>query len=303
MSDESNLPTVPASGLGGGVSITNMSGGFLPAPATLKDAVDFAQLMAKAGSMVGKSFRGNPGACLAIYMQAGRLGMDPFALSLKAYEVNGSIAYEGQAIMAIIYASGALKGRLKFTIEGDGDDRVIHVYGRMKDDPDEKPYKSPPLKVLRDGGRSPLWAKDPEQQMRYYGARAWARAHCPDVIMGVYSVDEMEDAAMINVTDATKDNAASRLTSNLNQFEQDRKAKALADPADAELKADAFEGVADYSEFIEIATRRETIEDAEERAYACSWCDDDETKELVRDNADQRIAALEEASEPVREEA
>lgn len=42
---------------------------------------------------------------------------------------------------------------------------------------------------------SPLWKTDPKQQLAYLGIKKWARLYCPDVIMGVYTVDEVEEFA------------------------------------------------------------------------------------------------------------
>jgi hypothetical protein len=40
---------------------------------------------------------------------------------------------------------------------------------------------------------STLWADDPKQQLAYLGVKRWARLYTPDVILGVYSVDELEE--------------------------------------------------------------------------------------------------------------
>lgn len=40
---------------------------------------------------------------------------------------------------------------------------------------------------------STLWADDPKQQLAYLSVKRWARLYTPDVIMGVYSVDELEE--------------------------------------------------------------------------------------------------------------
>ena len=50
-------------------------------PDTPDAVANFAQMMCKAGPMIGAPFRGNPGACLAITYQATRWHVDPFALS------------------------------------------------------------------------------------------------------------------------------------------------------------------------------------------------------------------------------
>ncbi|HAU6479257.1 TPA: recombinase RecT, partial [Citrobacter freundii] len=40
---------------------------------------------------------------------------------------------------------------------------------------------------------STLWASDPRQQLAYLAVKRWARLYCPDVILGVYSADEVEE--------------------------------------------------------------------------------------------------------------
>ncbi|WP_158586583.1 recombinase RecT [Henriciella mobilis] len=267
------------------LALSNMGGGFLPAPATVREAIEFAQCMAKAGPLVGAAFRGQPGACLAIYMQAGRLGMDPFALSTKAYLVNGNIAYEAQAVAAMVYSSPVLVGRLRFEYRGEGDDRMIIVTGRIKDDPVPAVYESPPLRVMREGGKSPLWKKDPDQQMAYYGTRAWARRHTPDVLMGVYSVDEAEEIGMRNVT--PQDGAGDRLKMNLAKFEEDRnagrKGLTMPDPEkvqDGEVEEpiepepDAYADFDDIEAALVGAQTEIEVSAIREAALACSWLDD-----------------------------
>ncbi|MGB6229744.1 MAG: recombinase RecT [Litorimonas sp.] len=238
MTDQSIIakdPTapVPASKLDLSLPVGNIGGGFLPQPKTAQDLMEMAQLMAKAGPMVGAPFRREPGACMAIIVQAGRLGMDPFALSSKAYLVNGSIAFEAQAIMAMVYASPAVDGRLAFEFSGEGDQTRVKVTGRVVGTLAPCTYESETLAVMKKGGNSPLWQKDPRQQMTYYAARAWARRHVPDVLMGVYSVDEMEGATARDVTPDRSD-AGQRLQANLAKFEEDR---AIASEAVEEVEA------------------------------------------------------------------
>ncbi|ECW8494374.1 recombinase RecT, partial [Salmonella enterica] len=40
---------------------------------------------------------------------------------------------------------------------------------------------------------SPLWVSNPKQQIAYLGVKYWARLYCPEVILGVYSPDEIEE--------------------------------------------------------------------------------------------------------------
>lgn len=45
----------------------------------------------------------------------------------------------------------------------------------------------------QDTRNSTLWADDPRQQLAYLAVKRWARLFCPDVILGVYTPDELDD--------------------------------------------------------------------------------------------------------------
>ncbi|ENE8833853.1 recombinase RecT, partial [Escherichia coli] len=40
---------------------------------------------------------------------------------------------------------------------------------------------------------STLWADDPRQQLAYLALKRWARLYCPEVILGVYTRDELDE--------------------------------------------------------------------------------------------------------------
>src|SRR4029077_15110442 len=63
----------------------------------------------------------------------------------------------------------------------------------------EREYKSPRIADIQPKN-SPLWKSDPGQQLAYYCLRAFARRWCPETILGIHDVDELRDAAMIDVT-------------------------------------------------------------------------------------------------------
>ncbi|KWT64776.1 Ribosomal protein S1 [Comamonas testosteroni] len=49
---------------------------------------------------------------------------------------------------------------------------------------------------------STLWADDPKQQLAYLAQKRWARLFAPDVILGVYSADELQEPQEIHMGDA-----------------------------------------------------------------------------------------------------
>ncbi len=160
---------------------------------SLAEVMDFGQLMAKAGPMVGKPFREKPGACVAIAMQAFRLGADPFAMSQKAFVVGETIGYEAQLIAAIINMHAPLKTRPKYKFEGDGAKRRCIVTATMRGEKEPCVYESPEIGKITPKN-SPLWKTDEDQQLGYYSIRGWGRRYTPEIILGMYTAEELADA-------------------------------------------------------------------------------------------------------------
>lgn len=157
-------------------------------PSSMGEAMEVAKLMA-AGNFVPGHLRNRPGDCLAVVMQAARWAMDPFAVGNKTYFVNDRMAYEAQLVNAVVNSSNLLEGRLKVEWKGSGNDLECFVSGKVKGDPDIK-VRHVRINTITTRN-SPLWKQDPEQQIAYYTTRAWARLHTPEVLLGVYTPDEV----------------------------------------------------------------------------------------------------------------
>ena len=170
------------------VSISTTSTGSGLSPQTLGEVVRFAEVMARGQVAIPKHLRDNPGACMAVTMQAMTWQMDPFAVANKSYAVNDRLAYEAQLIAAVVNTRSGIKGRLKYKFEGEGPNLRCTVTGIL--DGEEFVYQSPPISSITTKN-SPLWKSDPEQQLGYMSARSWARRHTPEVILGVYDRDEV----------------------------------------------------------------------------------------------------------------
>ena len=216
------------------IAISSRSGGGSSfAPTTMGEAMEFAKIMSVAGPMVGKSFRGNPGACLGISMQAWRWGMDPFAVSQKAYTTgngdNGIIGYEAQLVSAVINTCAPIEGRPSFAYEGDGDNLVCTVTVKLRDDPEPKTLVSPPFGQITPKN-SPLWKSNPRQQLAYHTIRNWARLYVPEIIMGVYDTDEAEEIARAERAKDVTPKAERRAEAMLDKF-----TAAVQTPAEPDL--------------------------------------------------------------------
>lgn len=180
-----------------------------------------ASMMASGKTTVPQHLRGNLADCFAICLQAIQWGMNPFPVAQKTHLVNGTLGYEAQLVNAVVVNSGAIKGRFDYEFFGPWE-RVIGKFKVIRKEKDGKPveYRVPDWTFADESGcgvkviahlssgqarevtlllqqartrNSTLWADDPKQQLAYLGVKRWARLYTPDVILGVYSVDELEE--------------------------------------------------------------------------------------------------------------
>lgn len=160
--------------------------------------MEVAKLMAVSRTGVRKHLRDNPGACMAVAMQAFEWGINPFSAANKSYEVNDQIAWESQLLHAVFLRRAPIADRPACTYVGEGAARkcllqVTTLTGQVIS------YESPAFGTIKPKN-SPLWTSDPDQQLFYYAIRAMCRRHFPDVLLGVYAEDELEALPERNAT-------------------------------------------------------------------------------------------------------
>lgn len=187
---------------------------------SLEKMMTLADVMATGRATVPKHFYGNPADCLAVIMQAMQWQMNPFGVAQKTHLVNGVLGYEAQLVNAVIISCAPVLDRLHYEWYGDWG-KVIGKFVIKTGDKGE--YRQPGWKLADEEGlgvrvwatfrgeteprtlelllaqartrNSTLWADDPRQQLAYLATKRWSRLFCPDVILGVYSNDELEDFA------------------------------------------------------------------------------------------------------------
>ena len=189
MADNRELVVEPGSaGRGGAIAFSGARGALVFEK--FGEMVDFSIYMSKSDKAVPAFLRGNAGACMAITVQASEWGFSPFSVARMAYVVNDQIAYMSQLIHSVVEKRANLKQRLRATYSGEGLDRQITISGHFVGEVDPLEYTSPKIRDIKVKN-SPLWTSDPDQQLFYFGSRAWARRYCPDVLLGVYAEDEL----------------------------------------------------------------------------------------------------------------
>lgn len=184
--------------------------------ANMERLIRFAEIMASGRVTVPPEMR-NVGDCMAVAMQAAMWGMNAFSVMQKAHVISGKLGYEAQLVNAVINRSGVAKDRMHFEWFGPWE-KVLGKFAVRKGDKGE--YRVPnwtpqdeegcgvkawatlkgedeprELVLLLTQARtrnSTLWADDPRQQLAYLAQKRWCRLYAPDVLLGVYTPDELE---------------------------------------------------------------------------------------------------------------
>lgn len=169
-------------------AITTFSANAL-VPADMRSAMDLAGMMAK-GNLVPQHLQQNPGNCLMVIEQAMRWGMSPFAVAQETSVIQGKLMNSGKLVAAAINSSGVLASRLRETFHGEGADRAITLTGTLRG---ETEPRSITVRLADARTSNQMWTKQPDQQLVYFATRAWARRHVPEVMLGVYSPEDMDE--------------------------------------------------------------------------------------------------------------
>ena len=209
-------------------------------PVVMQEVYKFAEVMASGSATVPKHLHGNVADCMALTMQAMQWGMFPFAVAQKTHLINGVLGYEAQLVSAVVNSSGVVQDRFHFDWFGPWEN-VIGKFEIRKGDKGE--YRVPGWKLAEEAGcgvrvwatltgeseprvlelllaqartrNSTLWADDPKQQLAYLAQKRWARLYAPDVILGVYTRDELEDAPEREINAAPQSTSPAPVKSSL----------------------------------------------------------------------------------------
>lgn len=177
-------------------------------PQTMDQAARLAEMMSK-GKLVPSHLQASPGDCLMVIEQAVRWGMSPFAVAQSTSVISGKLMFEGKLVAAALHTSGVLATRLDYQYSGTGNDRQLVVSALLVG---EKEPRTVTVKLADAKTNNGMWTKQPDQQLAYHGARVWARRYAPEVMLGVYSPEEMESPPQPAYSGVTIDAQAETVT-------------------------------------------------------------------------------------------
>lgn len=149
-------------------------------------------------TVVPRAYQGNVGNCMIAIEMASRINTSPMMVMQNLYIVNGNPAWSSQWIIAMINSSKRYKTELQFEFGHDQTDGGLSCKAWAEDYSGHK-VEGPKItmKMAQDEGWSTKsgskWKTMPEVMIRYRAASFFGRMNCPDMIMGIYSQEEVID--------------------------------------------------------------------------------------------------------------
>jgi hypothetical protein len=186
-------------------------------PEVFQNIMPVAQIMSQSGNAVPAWLRNNAGGCFSICIYAAQWQMNPFGLASDSFCVEGgTVSFGAKSTHAIV--EKVCGDSFMHEFHGDWDKILGNVVERtsakgtkyfapgwekfgavedglavtvwLKSDPARKLTLKMKQCIVRN---STNWASNPQLQLFYQACKVWARMYKPGAMMGVYSVDEMQD--------------------------------------------------------------------------------------------------------------
>lgn len=166
-----------------------------------------ASRLLASSSLVPDHYKGKEANAFVALSLARRLDLDVFMVMQKTYVVGGRIGFEAQFSIAMVNSRGPFTGPIEWRFEGAGDQKKCFAYATHRKTgkvceaecsiqmaKDEGWYE----KRTRDGREmTSKWKTMPDMMLRYRSAAFLARLYCPEVLMGLSTVDELHDMPVI----------------------------------------------------------------------------------------------------------
>lgn len=149
-------------------------------------------------TIIPKQFQRNVGNCMIAVEMAARLNMSPMMVMQNLYIVNGNPAWSSQWIIAMINKSGRYTTELQFEFGHDDADGGLSCLA-WAPDKNGRRVEGPKITMKMAqaegwlGKTGSKWKTMPEVMIRYRAASFFGRANCPDLLMGIYSQEEVID--------------------------------------------------------------------------------------------------------------
>ena len=163
----------------------------------LKSAYRAAQYLAQSDLVPEQTYKGKPQNCLIALDIANRMQLSPLLVMSNLFIVRGKPGWSGQFCVAAINGCGRFYSIEYIQTPENGG--TCFVRAKRKGTDEEVVGAKVSLQMAKDEGwlnkSGSKWATMPELMLQYRAAAFFARAFCPDVLLGLQTADEIRDVS------------------------------------------------------------------------------------------------------------
>ena len=175
--------------------VANLESGIYSSSDTFQLAYQMAKGLSES-TLVPMQFQKNPANCLIALEQANRLNISPLVCMQNLYVVSGRPSFSSSFIIGLINSSGKYDMELQFDEEEkDGKPYACTCWTELNG------RKVSGIRITMDMADKEGWSKQngskwltiPQVMLRYRAASFFARMNCPELSIGLYSKEELDD--------------------------------------------------------------------------------------------------------------
>ena len=143
------------------------------------------------------------GDCAIVYQMANRLRCDFVMLLQNLYIVHGNPGVTGKFVIALLNRSSSVKGRVTFELGGEGEGRYCIASAIDAETGLKHSQRVDIALAVREGWTKPKgygdkqqvskWVTMPDIMLQYRAAAFLGRINFPEIILGMSTVEELED--------------------------------------------------------------------------------------------------------------
>jgi hypothetical protein len=217
-------------------ALTTTTGSSSSELAFLHDTQAFDHLwrVAKAFSlsrMVPTHFQQKPEDCMVALMMAQQLQVNPLLALQNLQVVNGRAGFSAAFAIGLANQRGPFQGPITWTTEGSGDDLEVTAKAIVRSTGEVVSSMVSMAMAKAEGWtKNPKYRSIPVQMLKYRAATWLIRLHCPEVLMGLHSSEELEDVQAVIVREEKLSKASTPSGDVVADLNKQIKARAAAKP-------------------------------------------------------------------------
>ena len=146
--------------------------------------------------MIPAQFQNSPDDCLVAIHTAIQMRADPLIIMQNLYVVGGKPGWNAAFAIAQANRSGYFKTPIQYRYKGEGESREVQAYAVLKaTDTEVQAVATYNMAKLEGWTRNKKYQSMPDHMLSYRAAMFLIRKTCPEVLLGLPAVEELQDVA------------------------------------------------------------------------------------------------------------